>query len=73
MSPLSFTTEMPDAEIERIISESLPHWRAACDNPAADMVILPRSAFKNSPEELLLMGLAIKYAGLASKNVTISA
>jgi hypothetical protein len=73
MSQPSFTAEMPDTEIAPIISETLPQFRAACDNPNADMVILHRSAFKNSTEDLLLMGMAIKYAGLVRKNVTICA
>ena len=71
MPQSSFTTELTDAEIVRIVTESMPHWRAACDNPGADTVILQQGAFKNSPDELLLMGIAIKYAGIVKKNVTI--
>jgi hypothetical protein len=62
---------IPDAEIARIINENLPHWQAASDSPDADLVILQHRAFGSSPDELFLMSLAIKYAEIAHKKVTI--
>jgi len=63
--------EFSPEEISRIIDERLPHWRAACDHAQADTVILNQRAFGASERELFLLGIAIKYAGSANKNVTI--
>lgn len=55
---------IPDEAVLRIVSEELPHWKVACDNPAADIVILHQLAFGNSARELFLLAVAIKYAGI---------
>jgi hypothetical protein len=60
------------AEIVRIVDQQLPHWRAACDHAGAGTVYLNQRAFGLSDKELLLLAIAIKYAGIAKKNVTIS-
>jgi hypothetical protein len=60
------------SEIVRIVDHQLPHWRAACDHAGADTVYLNQRAFGLSDKELLLLAVAIKYAGIAKKNVTIS-
>jgi hypothetical protein len=62
-----------DEAVIRVIIEHLPAWKAACDNSAADTVILQQRAFGNSKDELVLLALAIRYAGIAHKNVTIIA
>ncbi len=64
---------MSPLEIERIVRDQLPHWRAACDRTDADIVVLNQRAFGTSEKELFLLAVAIKYAGMANKNVTISA
>jgi hypothetical protein len=64
--------EISPFEILRIVDEQLPHWRAACDHAGADTVYLNQRAFGLSDKELLLLAVAIKYAGIAKKNVTIS-
>jgi hypothetical protein len=61
-----------ESEIRRIVDQQLPHWRAACDHVGADTVYLNQRAFGLSDKELLLLAVAIKYAGIAKKNVTIS-
>ena len=65
--------EISDADIIRIVTDRLPHWKVACDNGKADMVILQQRAFGRSDDELLLLALAIKYAGIAKRDVMIGA
>jgi phage gpG-like protein len=60
-----------DDEITSLVAEQLPHWKAACDHVGADSVFLNQRAFGRSEDELRLLGAAIKYAGIAKKNVTI--
>jgi hypothetical protein len=62
-----------DEAVIRIVSQELPRWKAACDNPAAEIVILNQRAFGNSEQELFLLSVAIRYAGIAKKHVTITA
>lgn len=69
---LRLTKALSDQEIAELVAESIPHWKAACDNPDADTVVLQQLAFGCSPDELLLMSFAIKYAGIAKKNVMIA-
>jgi hypothetical protein len=64
---------IPNETVIRIITQQLPGWKAASDNPDAETVILDQRAFGNSHEELFLLSLAIRYAGIAKKNVTIAA
>jgi hypothetical protein len=59
------------SEIERIVAEELPHWRDACRHAAVENLILNQRAFGDSNHELFLLAVAIKYAGLAKKTVTI--
>jgi hypothetical protein len=60
------------SEIVKIVDQQLPHWRAACDHAGADTVFLNQRAFGHSDDELFLLAVAIKYAGIAKKNVTIA-
>lgn len=64
---------LTDEAVIRIISQELPRWKAACDNPAAEIVILNQRAFGNSDHELFLLSIAVRYAGIAKKHVTITA
>lgn len=65
--------EFTDTQVIEIIQRRLPHWQAACDHAGADAVILQQRAFGNTHEEILLMGLAIRYAGIVGKDVMIAA
>ena len=67
------TDSLSDQEITDLVVERIPHWKAACDNPEADSVVLHQLAFGTSPNELFLMSVAIKYAGIARKSVMIAA
>ena len=51
--------------------EKLPRWKAVCDSPGANTVILDQLAFGKSENEMFLLGLAIKYAGIAGKDIMI--
>lgn len=64
---------LSDDEIIRLISEHLPGWKAACDNSEVDTVILQQKAFGSSRDELFLMSIAIKYAGIVNKTVMVAA
>jgi hypothetical protein len=63
---------LSDFEITTLVTEQLPHWKAACNHAGADTVLLNQMAFGRSEDELRLLGAAIKYAGIARKNVMIS-
>jgi hypothetical protein len=75
MDPVFYYVEHPqflsDYEVRAVILENLPRWKAACDDVAADTVILQQHAFGSSSAELFLMSVAIKYAGLVKKHVTV--
>ena len=61
-----------DEAVIKIVGEELPRWKAACDNRAADLVILNQLAFGKSSRELFLLGVAVKYAAIANKDIMIS-
>jgi hypothetical protein len=56
----------------KIVDEYLPNWKRACDQSDVDVVLFSQSAFGNSSMEMLLLAVAIKYAGIAGKKVTIT-
>jgi hypothetical protein len=68
-----YAPEITDAQVIEIVQRRLPQWRAACDHAEADSVILQHHAFGKTHEEILLMGLAIRYAGIVRKDVMIAA
>ncbi len=68
--PLSASTISDEVVID-LVTRHIPHWKAACDNAEADLVILHQRAFGSSPDELFLLSVAVKYAGLKKKNVTV--
>ena len=65
--------DLSDAEIlEEVIEEKLPGWKRSCEYTDADLVILDQGAFGESVNEMLLLGMAVKYAGKHGKNIAIS-
>jgi hypothetical protein len=68
-----YAPEISDAQVIEIIGRQLPQWKAACDHAGADAVILQHQAFGKTHEEILLMGLAIRFAGIVGKDVMIAA
>ena len=60
-----------DEVVIDLVTKNIPHWKAACDNSDAEIVILHQRAFGSSPDELFLLSVAIKYAGLKKKSVTV--
>jgi len=70
--PFELNRPLSDQEIIDLVSKRIPRWKVACDNSEAEMVVLQQSAFRSTPEDLFLMSVAIKYAGIAKKSVTIA-
>ena len=70
--PFEKSQPLTEEEIVRLVTEHIPRWREACDNPGADTVVLQQRAFGSSADELFLIALAIKYAGMKKKTVTIA-
>jgi len=67
-----FSPEITDEEIAQIVADRLPQWKAACDNPSGDIVIIQQEVFRRSVEDMLLLHAAIRYAGNACKTVMIA-
>ena len=75
----SYLGRMADNELDRErhlieeIERDLPEFAAACRTTKANFVIMHQDAFapKFGTEELLLLGKAIKYAGVTGKEVRI--
>jgi hypothetical protein len=63
---------LTDEAIAKIVDENLPKWKLACLHADASCVILSQRAFTNSENDLFLLAVAIKYAGIAKKDVNIS-
>jgi hypothetical protein len=68
----SIQSEITDKEVGSIIGKQLPRWKAACDEPGADIVIIQQEAFGRSQSEIFLLHCAIRYAGIAGKTVMIA-
>lgn len=69
------TIERQTKEKELIadIESTLPEFVKACNSDQTNAVILHQDAFAEDLQEheFLLLGKAIKYAGLAKKDITI--
>ena len=63
------STALSDEEVTRIVSQRIPHWKAACDHAEADTVVFDQRAFGRSLDETFLMACAIRYARIA--NITV--
>lgn len=66
------TDSLTDEAITRIVDENLPKWKRACLDTDASSVILNQRAFNTTDNDLFLLAVAIKYAGIVGKDVTIS-
>jgi hypothetical protein len=64
---------LSDEDLIKLAAEELPRWKAACDHPEGEVVLLNQRAFGKSASEMLLLGAPIKYAGIAGKDVTVGA
>lgn len=62
---------LSDEDIVFLVEQNIPRWKAACDHADTDMVIFHQMAFSTTPDDLFLVGIAIKYAGIAKKKVTV--
>jgi len=68
-SPHNFT----DQEISYILTENLPEWKKGCDNSQMEGLLFHPDAFGYSAREIILIGLALKYAALKGKEIRIVA
>jgi len=66
------TDALTDEAIAKIVDENLPKWKRACQYTDTSCVILQQSAFNTTDNDLFLLAVAIKYAGIMKKDVTIS-
>ena len=64
---------LSDDSIVEIVEKDLPKWKEACLNTDTPVVIFNQGAFSTSDADLFLLAVAIKYAGIVKKNVTIAA
>jgi hypothetical protein len=57
---------------ERLVI-SLPDWVKMCETPGEEFVLMHQDAFAADyqPEEIVLLGLAVKYAGLCGKELRV--
>jgi hypothetical protein len=66
------TDALTDEAITRIVDQNLPKWKRACFYTDTSCVVLQQSAFNTTDSDLFLLAVAIKYAGIMKKDVTIS-
>lgn len=66
------TDGLTDEAITKIVDQNLPKWKRACHYTDTSCVILQQSAFNTTDNDLFLLAVAIKYAGIMKKEVTIS-
>lgn len=59
--------------LREVIERRLPEFSFACKNTGAEGILLTQDAFAADlqTDEYMLLGMAIKYAGLFNKQVTI--
>mgnify|MGYP001608383316 CR=1 FL=1 len=71
-SGINFSMSPTEEQIAAILQESLPEWKKTCDSDQAEGIILHQDAFGISTDEMLLLGFAVKYAGLKKKDIRIA-
>ncbi|HEX3533484.1 MAG TPA: hypothetical protein VHT23_04630 [Gemmatimonadaceae bacterium] len=57
--------------LRAIVQRQLPAWFDAC-SAEADTIVMHETAFGSSPEELFLLGCALKYAAYVGKAVHVA-
>jgi hypothetical protein len=60
-------------EIVETVEMHLPKWKQACLDETSSFVTLSQSAFSNTVWDMHLLAVAIKYAKIVKKNVTVVA
>lgn len=64
---------MTSDDLIEFVRLNLPEFYSACRHESADTILMHRDAFGNSTEELMLLGAAIKCAGLYDKHIHVVA
>jgi hypothetical protein len=57
--------------IERIVDQELPDWKRLCLDTRASTIMIHHGGFEQSMEDLLLLGIAVKYACNRRKEVVV--
>ena len=65
--------EIRERLLMKSIEENLPEFAKACNNTNSNLIIMHQDAFAIDlkTEEYILLGMAIKYAGIKGKEVRI--
>ena len=64
-------SSLDPAVLRDIVRKHLPAWFRACA-ASAEIIVMHEEAFGTSPGEILLLGCALKYAGLSGKTVQVT-
>jgi len=65
------TSSLDPAVLRDIVRKHLPAWFRACA-ASAEIIVMHEEAFGTSPGEILLLGCALKYAGISGKTVQVT-
>lgn len=68
---IAAAAHVSDEEVRAIVEEQMPQWKAACENAGAEAILLTQDAFGHSFEETMLLAIAIRYADMTGKTVTV--
>lgn len=71
---MSLTMEQRESKLKFLVDEKLPNFKKLCEQNEANDIIFHQDAYAASyqEEEYMLLGMAIKYAGLYGKSVHIT-
>jgi hypothetical protein len=70
---LTLASVLSKDELRARLLQKIPDWILACEESVTDTVIMHQEAFapRHEDEEIMLLGWAIKYAGMCGKSVQI--
>jgi hypothetical protein len=69
---MRISPETTDEEIVEIICLEFPHWKLACDPAAPNPVVIEQRDFGRSLQDICLLHVVIRYAGIMGKVITIN-
>ena len=71
MSRTQKSSSFDPVVLRGIVRKHLPAWFRACA-ASAEIIVMHEEAFGTSPGEILLLGCALKYAGISGKTVHVT-
>ena len=69
---MRISPETTNEEIVEIIYLEFPHWKFVCDPAAPNPVVIEQRDFGRSLQDIFLLHVVIRYAGIMGKTVTIN-